>query len=86
VDCNDRQAYIFIMFLIIAGSVVVALLSGTYAWDRRARRQGHRLRGPGAMSRDFREAKQDAHVIGSALGQMQNDVSWTAHSRRNRQR
>ncbi|HEU5332933.1 MAG TPA: hypothetical protein VFU73_09220 [Actinocrinis sp.] len=74
------------MFLIIAGIVVIALLSGTYAWDRRARRQGHRLRAPGEMARDFREAKQDAHVIDSTLGKLQSDVSWTAHSRRNRQR
>lgn len=72
------------MPLIIVGIVVAVLLSGTYFWDRRTRRQGHTLRGPGDMARDFREVKQDAHVIDSALGHLQGDVSWTAQSKRNR--
>jgi hypothetical protein len=65
------------MVLIVAGIVVMALVSGAYALDRQARRRRKRLGGPAEMAGDVRAGNQGAHVIDSARERLQTDVSLT---------
>jgi hypothetical protein len=70
-----------LLFWLGIGLVIALVLLFARAADRRARRRGHHVRYGGDISRDAREHNRDAEASGET-GHMNQDHSWTSHSRR----
>jgi hypothetical protein len=70
-----------VLFWLGIGLVIALVLLAAGATDRRARRRGHHVRSGGDIFRDAREHNRDVEA-GGEVGHMNQDHSWTSHSRR----
>jgi hypothetical protein len=70
-------------FWAAVGAIAAAGLGAAALLDRRARKQGHRLRGSGRMWLDVRENKRDVRAVDHVQSAATGPLSWMSYFRKN---